>query len=246
VSIIAERSRADKRVELVRGSIFGFWFCYDTKFQLRTGPETLPRIPYEAAYPRIEILPSSRNWWSRLKGTAAECIHLNSESPWIATLLPDTLYIRGKRAKRREPVRPEVSLCRECLLDTIGEELEAFEGRVVAFEPDAALLTQYFFVASPDFEAVGLAPETASAIKKRLAKTDESCAECSREASWLWLSQEQVPSLDEVDKICDSPGEWFCAVHGARKLASAFEKIAEANVFYMNLPYGESGTYVWI
>lgn len=245
MSIIAERRRADKHVEL-QGSIFGFAFCYDTNFQLRPGPKNLPRIQYEVAYPRVEISPSSRNWWSRLKGTAAECIHLNAESTWIATLLPDTLYIRGKRATRREPVRPEVSLCRDCLLDTISDELAAFDGRVVAFEPDPALLTQYFFSASPDFDAIGLAPETALAIEKRLAQTGESCAECSREASWLWLSQEQVPSLDEVGKICDSPGEWFCATHGARKLASAFEEIAEANVFYMNLPYGESGAYVWI
>jgi hypothetical protein len=139
-----------------------------------------------------------------------------------------------------------VSLCRDGLLDTISDDLAAFDGRVVAFEPDPALLTQYFFVASPDFEAVGLAPETALVIEKRLAQTSESCTECSREASWLWLSQEQVPSLDEAGKICDSPGDWFCAEHGARKLLLAFEKIAQANVFYMNLPYGESGAYVWI
>jgi hypothetical protein len=29
-------------------------------------------------------------------------------------------------------------------------------------------------------------------------------------------------------------------------LLAAFERIAEANVFYMNLPYGEAGAYVWI
>jgi hypothetical protein len=206
----------------------------------------LARVPYETAYPRVEILPGSRNWWARLKGTPAECIHVRSDCAWMATLLPDTLYLRGKRAQRREPARPEVSLCRECLLDTIGEELEAFDGRVVAFEPDAEIFTQYFFVGTPDFEAVGLAPETAAAIEKRLAQTGETCAECSRMATWLWMSREQVASLDETDKIRDAPGEWFCAAHGARKLAAAFENIAEANIFYMNLPYGEAGAYVWI
>jgi len=34
--------------------------------------------------------------------------------------------------------------------------------------------------------------------------------------------------------------------HGARKLLGAFERMAEANVFYMNLPYGEAGAYIWI
>ena len=164
----------------------------------------------------------------------------------MATLLPDTLYLRGKRAQRRETVRPEVTLCRECLLDTIEGELAAFKGRMLAFEPDSEIFTQYFFVAPSDFEAAGLAPETAAAIEKRLAQTGESCAECSRPAAWLWISREQVASLDEVEKIREAPGEWLCAAHGAQKLASTFEKIAEASVFYMNLPYGEAGAYVWI
>jgi hypothetical protein len=211
-----------------------------------SGSEKLARVPYESAYPRIEILASSRNWWARLKGTPAECIHVRIESGWIATLLPDTLYLRGRRAQRREPVRPEISLCRDCLFDTVVGELEEFDGRVVAFEPDPEIFTQYFFVATPDFEAAGVAPETASAIEKRLAQTGETCAECSRPATWLWMSREQLASLDETDKIREVHGEWFCARHGAGKLAAAFEKIAEANVFYMNLPYGEAGAYVWI
>src|ERR1700675_1443383 len=79
--------------------------------------ENLARISHEAAYPEVEFLPSSRNWWAWLKGTPAECIHLNGETSWMATLLPDTLYLQGKRTARREPVRPEVSLCRACLRD---------------------------------------------------------------------------------------------------------------------------------
>ena len=164
----------------------------------------------------------------------------------FAALLPDTLYLRGKRVPRREPVRPEISLCRECLLDTIVGELERFTGRVVAFEPNPEIFTQYFFVATPDSEAAGLAPETASAIEQRLAQTDETCVECSLPATWLWMPQEQVASLDETDKIRGERGEWFCSAHGARKLADAFERIAEANMFYMNLPYGEAGAYLWI
>jgi len=206
----------------------------------------LAHVPYETAYPRVEILPSSRNWWAKLKGTAAECIHTRVECAWIAALLPDTLYLRGKRAPRRDPVRPEISLCRECLLDTILGELEEFDGRVVAFEPNPEVFTQYFFVATPDFEGAGVAPETASAIEQRLTQTGETCAECSRPATWLWMSREEVASLDETDKIRGECGEWFCSTHGARKLADVFERIAEANVFYMNLPYGEAGAYLWI
>jgi hypothetical protein len=206
----------------------------------------LARISYEAAYPGIEIAPRSRNWWAKLKGTPAECIHLDGEHSWMATLLPDTLYLRGKGVKQREPVRPEVSLCRDCLLGVAASELQAYRGRVVAFEPDPENFSQYFFVAAMDFGAAGLKLEVAAAIEKRLAENAQRCAECTRPATWLWLPREQVASLDEVKCIGEAPGEWFCPEHGAGMLCVAFKRIAEANVFYMNLPYGEAGAYVWI
>jgi len=138
----------------------------------------LARISYEEAYRGIELLPSSRNWWAWLKGTAPECIHVGDECNWIATLLPDTLYLRGKRSAKREPPRPEITLCRECLSDAVTTELESFAGRVVAFEPDAEIFTQYFFVAQPDFEPVGLKPEVSRAITQRLAQPGGACAQC--------------------------------------------------------------------
>jgi hypothetical protein len=171
---------------------------------------------------------------------------LRENISWIAAVLPDTLYLRGKRANRREPVRPEVSVCFECLCDTFAAELEAYPGRVVAFEPDSAIFTQYFFVATTDFEAAGLAPETSAAIAARLEQSSGTCRECSREATWLWFSQGQIQSLDEAQLIGTAPGEFFCGKHGAQKLLSALERFGEANIFYMNLPYGDAGAYVWI
>jgi hypothetical protein len=204
------------------------------------------RISYEEAYPGIEFLPRSRNWWAWLKGTPPECIHLGEECDWIATLLPDTLYLRGKRALRRDPVRPEVTLCRECLGVVVQQELESFPGRVVAFEPDAEMFTQYFFVAQLDFDAAGLMPDVSSAIVQRLNESDQTCAECGQPATWLWFSREQITSLDEVDKIAAAQGKSCCAKHGSRNLFAAFERMTDANIFYMNLPYGEAGAYVWI
>lgn len=197
------------------------------------------------AYPGIEYSLHSRNWWAWLKGTAPECIHLDRERSWVATLIPDTLYLRGKRAVRRDPVRPEVVLCRDCLIEVAVADLESYKGRVAAFEP-AESLTQYFFVGAPDFEPAGLAPEVSAAIQERLARDFSPCSTCEKAATWLWFSREQVASLDEVDLIREAPGEAFCPAHGAKKLGHAFAKIAEANVYYMNLPYGESGAYVWI
>jgi hypothetical protein len=203
-------------------------------------------ISYEDAYPSLEFLPRSRNWWAWLKGTPAECIHLGSECDWIATLVPDIVFLQGKRRKRRDLARPEVTLCRDCLSETATPDMAEFEGRVIAFEPDPELLTQYFFVEQEDFAAAGLAPEVADAIAGRLMQNGGACQVCGYTATWLWLSREQVESLDEVAQIAAAPGELFCGKHGAEKLFSAFEKMAEANIFYMNLPYGERGAYVWI
>jgi hypothetical protein len=211
------------------------------------GPvKIIAMISYEDAYPNVEFLPRSRNWWAWLKGTPAECVHLGSECDWIATLVPDIICLQGKRRKRRDPIRPEITLCLECLAQTATPDLAEFEGRTVAFEPDPELLTQYFFIERDDFAAAGLRPEVADAISSRLMQNSGACQVCGHHGKWLWLSREQVPSLDEVDRIAAAPGEWFCAKHGAEKLFSAFDKIEEANIFYMNLPYGESGAYVWI
>jgi len=203
-------------------------------------------ISYDEAYPHVEFLPRSRNWWAWLKGTPAECIHLGSECDWIATLVPDIVFLRGKRGKRRDTVRPEITLCRECLTETAAPEMSEYAGRVVVFEPDPELMTQYFFVEKNDFAAAGVAPDVASAIGGRLMQNSGACQVCGHASSWLWFSRDQVASLDEVEKIATGTGDCFCARHGAERLFSAFEKIAEANIFYMNLPYGESGAYVWI
>jgi hypothetical protein len=205
----------------------------------------LPAISCDTAYPDIEFSPRSRNWWARLKGTAPECVHVHRGSPWRATLLPDIVYFIGRSEIRRMPLRPEVLLCRECLLDVAAAEIAKFEGRVVAFEPDPSF-TQYFFAAAPDFAPVGLTPEVEEAIEKRLKWNDETCSACARPATWLWFSSSEVGSLGEVQRIRDSKGEMLCAAHGARKLRKAFEKIDQAGVTFMNLPYGEAGAYVWI
>lgn len=200
----------------------------------------------EVAYPGIEFSRRSRNWWAKLKGTPPECVHLEGDVAWIASLLPDTLYVRGKRSPTRESVRPEVSLCRECLVETVESEIAAYRGNVVAFEPDPENFSQYFFIGVPDFERTGLKPEVSKAIEYRLRERNETCGECSRRATWLWFSREQVTSLDEVENIREAPGKPLCSTHGAEKLCHALTGIPSANLFYMNLPYGEAGAYVWI
>ena len=202
----------------------------------------------EEAYPDIAFRAKSRNWWARLTRVPAECEHLETEFAWMATYAPDTIYLRGKGRRLREESRPEVSLCRACLLGQLEPELAEYDGRVVAFEPDAENFSQYFFVSAEDFEAAGLQPEVGGAIEKRLRNLSGVCEheDCSKRAKWLWFSREAVASLDDFGSIGHAAGQRFCARHGAAMLSSHFSGIAEANLFYVNAPYGESGAYVWI
>jgi hypothetical protein len=199
----------------------------------------------EEAYPTIEFVPRS-SWLAWLRDRPPQCIHLQRHSPWSAKLLPDTLYLRGKRSPTRQSIRPEVALCRDCLVETLGRELAGYSGGVLAFEPDPELLSQYFFVGIPDFERAGLRPEVFRAIEERLRQEGERCKSCGSPAKWAWFSREEVPSLDEVERIRLAGGEWFCAEHGAERICRAFAAIPAAHLFYVNLPYGEAGAYVWI
>ena len=206
----------------------------------------MPRVTLEQAYPALQFRQRSRNWWARLAGTPAECVHLETPQTWMATLVPDTLYLRGKGVARRQPARPEVSLCRSCLLDVLEPELVAFSGRVLAFEPDAETFSQYFFIARGELDAAGLRAEVARAIEKRFEGAWGECSKCARRAIWLWLPRDQVGSLDEVQRILDAPGTALCSAHGAAALRQCFLRMTQANLFYINVPYGDSGAYLWI
>jgi hypothetical protein len=176
----------------------------------------------------------------------AECIHLEAGHAWIATFIPDTLYLRGKARPRRQPSRPGVSVCIDCLSGLLDAELAGYQGRMVAFEPDGETFTQYFFVARADFAAAGLRPEVADAIGKRVDTLSGPCSDCGKTATWLWISRREVSTLDQATRIEESPGAQYCARHGAAKLRHALGMIAEANLFYVNVPYGDSGAYLWI
>jgi len=206
----------------------------------------MPRVPLHEAYPGVSIRPRSLRLWARLMRYPAECIHLENGHHWMATFIPDTLYLRGKPRVRREPARPEVSVCIDCLTGLLEPELAAWPSRVIAFEPDGENFTQYFFLGQEDFAAAGLRSEVAAAIESRLEKLQGECSDCGNAASWLWISRREVSSLDQTERIETSPGALFCAKHGAAKLCEALGQVAEANLFYVNAPYGDSGAYVWI
>ncbi len=206
----------------------------------------MDKLPLEMAYPGVVFRTRTRGWWARLLGAPAECIHLERETDWMALFVPDIVYLRGKPHWPRPTQRPEVSLCRSCFLAVVRPELESFSGRVVAFEPDGEACSQYFFLERDDFVAAGLQDEVREAIEQRLAERAGACEICSRSGRWLWLSRQEVVHLDEAVLIASAPGRWLCAAHGAAALCTALTQLPEANLLYVNVPYGEAGAYVWI
>ena len=109
--------------------------------------------------------------------------------------MPDTLYLAWKETStKREPSRPgdddvPANVCPK----RRRERWSDIPGRVVAFEPDAEIFTQYFFVAPQDFEAVGLRPEVARGDREAAgAGPGGACEECGFAATWLWFSRQQI------------------------------------------------------
>jgi hypothetical protein len=209
----------------------------------------MSRLTIQQGYPEISFRWRTANWLSRLIRMPAECVHLESHSPWMATFLPDNLFLRGKNVKLRDRRRPEVSLCRDCFAKVFEKEDALYAGRVVAFEPDPESVTQFFFVAALDFDAAGVEPALSQAVVARLARDVEeskSCQDCERPATWLWFPRGRVPNLDAADLIREVAGEHFCAVHGAQTVCRALTSLEHVNLFYVNAPYGDGGAYLWI
>lgn len=186
---------------------------------------------------------------ARFTRAPAECVHLDTDHTWMAALTPDVAYLKGKAVAQREPARPEASLCRACLPQALEPDLRNYDGKVVAFEPNAESVTQYFFVSREHFEQAYLQPEVGAAIGQRLDRLEGiacTLAGCGQRALWLWISQREVASLDESAMIQAVPGEALCATHGAARLLECLRSLAMVNLEYVNAPYGQAGAYVWL
>ncbi len=206
------------------------------------------RALLERAYPGIAFRPHTVGLLSRVMGSPAECVHLAADQSWMASLLPDTAYLKGKPRAQRMPPRPEATLCRECLPQALAPDLRGYAGRVLLFEPDPETVTQFFFVAREHFEEAYLQAEVARALAPRLEQAaGGACARegCSRAATWLSFARREVASLDESALIAEAPGTALCAEHGAAQMLESLRAMPQVNIEYMNAPYGSAGAYLW-
>jgi hypothetical protein len=199
--------------------------------------------PIEQAYPTLQ-LRSTGSIWERF--STPKCVHAENDDSWIACISPDTFIKHGRLTKLSEAARPEVALCRSCLVALLSAELPRFEGRVVALEPHMEHMQQYMYTALSDMADGGFEPEIISVITRRLEDIRGKCESCDQHAKWLWLPSQDVIDQEDSEGIRNAKGILLCSRHGSLKLCSALEGIPKANMEYVNLPYGEAGFYIWL
>ena len=86
----------------------------------------------------------------------AECIHLENGHPWMATFIPDTLYLRGKPRLAANPCGRKfrsVSIAWRACWSRSWLLTRAVWSRLNRM---ARRFTQYFFLGKEDFAAAGL------------------------------------------------------------------------------------------
>ncbi len=202
----------------------------------------LPRYPHSAAQPQLVGLakgfcpPNAFTW--------------NMTRTGSATLLPDTLYLRGKRVvqSRASPAR------NRSVPHLLDEYLVRRTRRISAASSSPSSPTPrschaiFFRRAKRISQPAGLAPDVAAAIEKRLARRIwRVCTMFDRWQLGFGCRETKWQASMKSNRSATRPGRAsLCAAHGAAKLCEAFEDIPEANLFYMNLPYGEAGAYLWI
>jgi hypothetical protein len=199
--------------------------------------------PVEQAYPTL-LFRRTGSIWERF--STPKCVHAENEDGWIACISPDTFIKHGRLTKLSETARPEVALCRSCLITLLNAELPRFQGRVVALEPHMEQMQQYVFTALSDMADGEFEPEIISAITRRLEDISGECDSCDQDAKWLWLSSRDVIDQQDLEGISNAKGVLLCSRHGSLTLRGALERIPKADMEYLNLPYSEAGFYIWL
>ena len=135
-------------------------------------------------YSGIPLQP--RTWWRRLVGGGAlACAHAAT-----IALLPDEAPLRnGRRAAVRQPPRPAIRVCVECLLALLEPELKAPARRVVAFEPGAEGVTGYRFLEQDHLGDSGLEAEDVIHCQSLVAEPLGGCQQCGQPAVHLLLKR---------------------------------------------------------
>lgn len=196
------------------------------------------------AYAAITLRPPPP-WWQRLFARRAPaCAH--AASAGAIALEPDRVRLRnGAQAAVRQPPRPAITVCPDCLLALLQEELKNSERRIIAFEPAKEGARAYAFIEQQHLGDSGLAAEDVIHCQSLVAEPLGGCQKCGNPALFLLVKR---GSTTESSQLASFRGgkEYYCPAHGRERLLGLLrERLPQgAAVEYFNFPYGERGVYV--
>lgn len=206
------------------------------------------KVDLARAYAAIALQPA-RPWWQRLFARPAPaCAHARIGHAGGATminLVPDEVRLRnGTRLAVRQPPRPPITVCPDCLLTLLEQETKGAERRIIAFEPAKEGLAEYRFLEQDHLGDSGLPAEDLIHSQSLVAEPLGGCQKCGQPAWFLLVKR---ASTTEGGKLTTFRGgkEYYCPAHGSERLLGLLrERLSKRPVEYFNFPYGERGVYI--
>ena len=201
------------------------------------------------AYSAIALQPA-RPWWQRLFARPAPaCAHARIGHAGAAGgihLAPDEVRLRnGTHLAVRQPPRPAINVCSDCLLTLLEQEMKSAERRIIAFEPAKEGLVEYRFLEQDHLGDSGLPAEDLIHSQSLVAEPLGGCQKCGNPA---WVLLVKRGSTTESGKLVTFRGgkEYYCTTHGSERLLGLLrERLpGRSPVRYFNFPYGERGVYI--
>lgn len=203
------------------------------------------KVDPRGIYAGLSLKPTRAPWWRPWGRGPARCTHLDAPNQLGIQLTPDWVWLHGqsKPTAVREPARPPIAVCVECLLAFAQTEIAAFCGRVIAFESSAKNFSRYSFVEQQHLGDVELGAEDLIHCQSLVAEPLGGCQTCAAEARFLWVKRGSTTESRELTTYRGGRG-YYCLQHGAELLVASLRERIRAPLAYFNLPYGERGVYI--
>lgn len=195
-------------------------------------------------YAGLPLETPQRAWWRLGAAAPTRCTHLGTGESVRVEVKPDWVWLPGqaKPLAVREPARPPIELCLDCLKMLVDREVAGFLGRVIAFEP-AERFSRYVFVEQQHLGDVALEAEDLIHCQSLVAEPLGGCQTCAAEARFLWVKRGSTTENTKLTTYRGGRG-YYCLRHGAEVLSACLAERVRAPLDLVNLPYGERGVYI--
>lgn len=196
-------------------------------------------------YSRIPLQPPP--WWQRLfSHPAPACVHARIERAGAIALHPDQVRLRnGGQATVRQPPRPAITVCPDCLLTLLEPEITGGNRRIIAFEPSKEGVAAYAFIEQQHLGDSGLRAEDVIHCQSLVAEPLGGCQKCGQPALLLMVKRGLTTQRGQLASFRGGK-EYYCLAHGSDRLLGLLrERLPKRTpIHHFNFPYGERGVYL--